>query len=294
MAHPAQSVHDHGPDAVALNKASGVPEVVKPAPAASVSPVRTASPTGQEEQELRAQLALLSQRLEAAAAKADALEAANAQLERSISSTTQQAESIAAERDAQRNASQAANSQVAALRQQLDDAQSKILTLDAVAAMQEKQTNEAQLRVASLKAEMDQMYAARSSAEAMISARNLHIIDVYDDTGKGSGQGAFGRVFYVQGKSLVFYAYDLPNPKRDKDFSFQLWGEGQGLEPTTYKLGLLRPDGGGHGRWVVACDDPKILGRLRGVFIAPPSSKGDVPSPSKKMMYAMLGSANHP
>jgi hypothetical protein len=98
----------------------------------------------------------------------------------------------------------------------------------------------------------------------------------------------------VEGKSLVFYAYDLPNPKREKSFSFQLWGEGQGLEPTTYKLGLLRPDTSGHGRWVVACDDPKILGHLRGVFIAPASTKGDPPSPSQKLMYAMLGSANHP
>jgi hypothetical protein len=252
------------------------------------------SASAQEEKELRDRLAGLSQRLEAASAKAAALETANAELERSLSAATQQAELSAAERDAQRSASQSATAQVAALRQQLDDAKSKLVTLDAVATMQQEQTAAAQSRVASLKAEMDQMYAARSSAESLISARNLHIIDVYDDTGKGSGQGAFGRVFYVQGKSLVFYAYDLPDSKRDKNFSFQLWGEGQGLEPVTYKLGLLRPDSGGHGRWVVACDDPKILGQLRGVFIAPPSRRGDPPAPSQKMMYAMLGSANHP
>jgi hypothetical protein len=260
-------------------------EVLKPVQAASVSP---------QEEGLRTEMAAITQRLELATAKAAELEASNAQLQHSLAAASQQAELTAAERDAQRAASQASNAQVAALRQQLDDAKSKMVTLDAVAAAQERQTSDAEARVASMKAEMDQMYAARGTAEAMISARNLHIIDVYDDTGRGAKQGAFGRVFYVEGKSLVFYAYDLPNPKRDKNFSFQLWGEGQGLEPTTYKLGLLRPDTTGHGRWVVACDDPKILGQLRGVFIAPASPKGDPPSPSQKLMYAMLGSANHP
>jgi hypothetical protein len=250
--------------------------------------------SGRERKELRDKLATVTQRLNDAATKAESLKAERAELERSLAAALQRAQSISAERDVQRSASEAADAQVAALRQQLDDSKSKLLTLDAVAAIQEKQTVEAQGRVANLKAELDQLYAARSTAESMIAARNLHIIDVYDDMGKGSGQGAFGRVFYVQGKSLVFYAYDLPSSKRDKNFSFQLWGEGQGLEPTTYQLGVLKPDSTGRGRWVVACDDPKILGQLRGVFIAPPSSKGDPPAPREKMMYAMLGSANHP
>jgi len=288
------SGRDGGSAAVAVKPASQAMEVVQPVQAATVASAETSAGSGEEAKELRAELAALTQRLEVAAAKAEALEATKSELERSLAAASDQAALSAEERDAEKRASLAASAQMAGLRQQLEDAKSKLLTLDAVAAIQEKQTTEAQARVASLKAEMDQLYAARSSAESMISARNLHIIDVYDDNGRGSGQGAFGRVFYVQGKSLVFYAYDLPNPKKDKNFSFQLWGEGQGLEPTTYKLGLLKPDSTGHGRWVVACDDPKILGQLRGVFIAPPSTKGDVPSASKKMMYAMLGSANHP
>jgi ABC-type transporter Mla subunit MlaD len=245
-------------------------------------------------EQLRKQLEGLSERLDSATSKTAQLEASNAQLEQALSAASQQARLNSVESDLQRDASKAANAQVAALRQQLDDARSKMVTLDAVASAQEKQTTEAQARVASLKAEMDQMYAARNTAETMISSRNLHIIDVYDDNGRGGRQGAFGRVFYVEGKSLVFYAYDLPNPKRGQNFSFQLWGEGQGLEPTTYKLGLMHPDTAAHGRWVVSCDDPKILGQLRGIFIAPASPKGDPPSPSQKLMYALLGSANHP
>jgi hypothetical protein len=257
-------------------------------------PVQWAPASAQAEKELRAQIADISQRLELTATKAVQLEASNVQLERSLMAASQQVELGAAEREAQRRASLSENAELIALRQQLADAKSKVVMLDAVAAAQEKQTTDAEARVATLKAEMDQMYAARGTAEAMISSRNLHIIDVYDDTGKGGRQGAFGRVFYVEGKSLVFYAYDLPNPKHGQSFSFQLWGEGQGLEPTTYKLGLMRPDTAARGRWVVACDDPKVLGQLRGVFIAPASMKGDPPSPSQKLMYAMLGSANHP
>jgi hypothetical protein len=98
----------------------------------------------------------------------------------------------------------------------------------------------------------------------------------------------------VEGKSLVFYAYDLPAKKRDKNFSFQLWGEGPGLAPATYKLGLMRPDGNGHGQWVVAFDDPKVLNQLRGVFIAPATQNDSAPAPSQKLMYALLGTANHP
>jgi len=43
----------------------------------------------------------------------------------------------------------------------------------------------------------------------LISARNLHIIDVYDTDSHGKTTRAFGRVFFTEGKSLVFYAYDL-------------------------------------------------------------------------------------
>ena len=43
----------------------------------------------------------------------------------------------------------------------------------------------------------------------LMGARSLHIVDVFDVDGKGKTQHPFGRVFYTEGKSLIFYAFDL-------------------------------------------------------------------------------------
>jgi hypothetical protein len=44
----------------------------------------------------------------------------------------------------------------------------------------------------------------------LISARNLHILEVHDVDGGGKSARAFGRVFYAEGQTLIFYAFDLP------------------------------------------------------------------------------------
>jgi hypothetical protein len=265
-------------------------QFVKPVVADAVPRGAAAS----DEKELRAEIAQLSSQLALQQAKESELESSKKQMKEQLSTTTQQTQSSAMEADAQRRLAQQTGAQVAALQQQLAETKTRIVQLDAVAAMQEQQTTEAQARVASLRAEMDQMYAARGTAETMISSRNLHIVDVYDNAGSSSHEGAFGRVFFVEGKSLVFYAYDLPKSKRKDGFSFQLWGEGRGAEPTTFKLGLMHPDNTGHGGWVVSCDDPKVLNQLNAVYIAPESTRGERPAQGQKRMYALLGSANHP
>jgi hypothetical protein len=42
-----------------------------------------------------------------------------------------------------------------------------------------------------------------------MGGRNLHIVDVLDVDSKGQDKRSFGRVFYTQEKSLIFYAFDL-------------------------------------------------------------------------------------
>jgi hypothetical protein len=247
-----------------------------------------------QDEQLKRELARVREQLGGYSAKQQQLLSANEQLSQSLASAKETADRRSADLLAQRDEMIAASKQVAALHQQLDEANSKANTLDAVANVQEKLTEEAQQRVAGMKDEMDKLYASRGSVESLVASRNLHIIDVYDTSGSGGRQGAFGRVFFVEGKSLVFYAYDLPTSKREKIVNFQLWGEGQGAEPTTYKLGLMHPDTNGGGRWVVSCDDPKVLKQLRAVYIAPPSARSEPPSQSRKMMYALLGQANHP
>jgi len=58
--------------------------------------------------------------------------------------------------------------------------------------------------------ERDQdVLAAETKLRELVGARNLHIVDVYDTDANGKTKKAVGRVFYTQGQSLVFYAYDL-------------------------------------------------------------------------------------
>ena len=58
----------------------------------------------------------------------------------------------------------------------------------------------------------------------ILGSRSLHIIDVYDVSGQGELERPFGRIFYTEGKSLIFYAFDLDLQKSLKRGAvFQAW-----------------------------------------------------------------------
>jgi predicted RNase H-like nuclease (RuvC/YqgF family) len=63
-------------------------------------------------------------------------------------------------------------------------------------------------QTALLSRERDLLSADRDIRELM-GARNLHIADVFDTDAKGKTRPTLGRIFFTEGKSLVFYAYDL-------------------------------------------------------------------------------------
>jgi hypothetical protein len=129
---------------------------------------------------------------------------------------------------------------------------------------------------------------------SLVAARNLHIIDVYDSTAQGKRQRAFGRVFYVEGRSLVFYAFDLAAPHQAKNITFHLWGEKAGQKETTLSLGVLHDDDPAERRWALTFDDPKVLARINSVYVTAESKPGDQPR-GPKVLYAYFGSQpNHP
>src|SRR5205807_10069921 len=66
----------------------------------------------------------------------------------------------------------------------------------------------------------------------ILGSRSLHIIDVYDVGGEGELERSFGRIFYTEGKSLIFYAFDLDQQKGlRRGAVFQAWGQkGEGME----------------------------------------------------------------
>jgi hypothetical protein len=139
--------------------------------------------------------------------------------------------------------------------------------------------------------------SAKSELGNLVAARNLHIVDVYDADGNGRRQQSFGRVFYIEGKSLVFYAYDLDDPSRFKtNVVFHVWGGKAGMKEVTHSLGILHKDDANQNRWAMTFDDPSVLAQINSVFVtAESASKHDDQPHGKKVLYAYFGSpANHP
>jgi len=179
------------------------------------------------------------------------------------------------------------------LRWQLDESKKKL-----IAQQREGEDLKAKLEEAEsdLQRAMD-MKSARSEIGDLVAARNLHIIDVYDADNKGKRQSAFGRVFYIEGKSLVFYAYDLADSRRlNASVVFHVWGERAGVKETTHRLGILHNDDVNQSRWAMTFDDPKVLSQINSVFVTAESASKRYDSPhGKKVLYAFFGSPpNHP
>src|SRR4029453_5192627 len=47
----------------------------------------------------------------------------------------------------------------------------------------------------------------------IMTARNLHNIDVSDNDSKGRTRQPVGRIFYTENKSLIFYAFELDDKR---------------------------------------------------------------------------------
>jgi len=130
----------------------------------------------------------------------------------------------------------------------------------------------------------------------LVAARNLHIVDVYDADANGKRQRSFGRVFYIEGKSLVFYAYDLDDPGQFKaNVVFHVWGGKVGVKEVTHSLGILHKDDG-QSRWAMSFDDPKVLAKIDSVFVTTEVANKQYNEPhGKKVLYAYFGNQpNHP
>jgi hypothetical protein len=142
-----------------------------------------------------------------------------------------------------------------------------------------------------------QMLAVTRDIRDLMAARNLHIADVFDTDPKGKTRPAFGRIFFTEGKSLIFYAYDL-NDRRVEDagYNYRVWGRKEGPNQSAKSLGIFFSDDKAQKRWVFKCDDPRILSEIDSVFVTlePPKSNPNQPE-GQKLLYAYLrNQANHP
>ena len=189
---------------------------------------------------------------------------------------------------------------IAQLEGEIEKARSEKNASDTALALQETELRELRKQVsdeAEALGQQQELAAKGSDVRDLVVARNLHIIDVHDRDGDGKSQRAFGRIFYTEGKSLIFYAYDLADPRKlDAKVSFYVWGERLGAEKPIRSLGIFHNDDVNDGRWVLTFDDPSVLAQINSVFVTVESSRKAVKEPAgRRILFAFLGDKpNHP
>jgi hypothetical protein len=197
-------------------------------------------------------------------------------------------------------ASQQAGEQVATLQVQVDRLGQRLAEEEVSLDVQKQTSKELSAKLDSTSSDLQRerdLKSAKSEVGDLVAARNLHIVDVYDADGNGRRQQSFGRVFYIEGKSLVFYAYDLDDPSRFKaNVVFHVWGGKAGMKEVTRSLGILHKDDAGQNRWAMTFDDPSVLSQINSVFVTAESTNKHYDEPhGKKVLYAYFGSQpNHP
>jgi anti-sigma-K factor RskA len=119
---------------------------------------------------------------------------------------------------------------------------------------------------------------------------------VFDVDSHSLTRKPYGRVFYTQGKSLIFYAFDLDDQENKSGSStYQVWGRTLPDEAKPLSLGILYMDNESNRRWVLRFDNPKQLEEIDAVFVTIEPHGGSKKPTSKPFLYAMLRKeANHP
>ena len=234
------------------------------------------------------------------------LAAAELERSRTLARLEQAEHELAAlQQERQSEAAENVNLRVAAeqARTETSDAQAQLAKLKDIQASSEAdlvaaeyRARQAEDKLAEQSAAIDrerQLLSAGREIRDVISARSLHIVDVAD-VGSSGVKKPFGRVFYTEGKSLIFYAYDLAAPKGRQ--ALYAWGHREGDPHSTRMLGLVYNDDQAQKRWVFKFDDPKVLAEIDSVFVTlePNEPPGGAPK-GKKLLKAFLGTPpNHP
>jgi hypothetical protein len=233
----------------------------------------------QRNDDLAEKLSVEEGKLVQAVAAQDALRLQIEQGMQALAATRAELDGKAAAVTQARSASSSDSATIAALELQVHDLSEKMNT-----------------QTANLDRERDLLSHGREIRD-IIGARNLHIVDVYDTSTEGTTRRPFARAFYTEGKSLVYYAYDLPQRRVDEGrFSYVAWGQSNGSKASIKKIGILYHDDQSQRRWSLDFSDPQALKEIDSVFITMERSDEDLAQPKgKRMLTAYLATApNHP
>jgi predicted nucleic acid-binding Zn-ribbon protein len=191
------------------------------------------------------------------------------------------------------------------LEKQLADAGTELARLNQARASdqaelvaQQVQVNELsqQLKTATTNIDMErQLASAGKDVRDLMGARQLHVVDVRDTDPNGKAGKAFGRVFLTEGKSLIFYAFDLTDAKKmNAKQTFQVWGQQEGKTSSPRSLGFLYVDDKAQRRWALKTEDQAAVKEIDSVFVTVEPEGGAKKPSSQRLLYAYLGEANHP
>jgi hypothetical protein len=140
-----------------------------------------------------------------------------------------------------------------------------------------------------------QLATAGGDVSGVMGARHLHVVDVRDAGPDGKPGKAFGRVFLTEGKSLVFYAFDLDNSgKKNSRKTYQVWGETGAGAGSLRSLGFLNVDSKSQQRWVLKSNDAAAFKQINSLFVTEEPQGGASKPSGQRMLFAYLGEANHP
>jgi hypothetical protein len=234
-----------------------------------------------EDHALRDQLALSDQH-------ATELETRLSELEKQSNAQVQDVTQAHNDLSAARSELSQAKDSVSATRGKIDSLQSALADRDA-------RLTEVS---ASVEREREMLSQGREVRDIM-GARDLHIVDVVDRDGKGRPRKAFGRAFYTQGKSLIFYAFDLPAKNTaDGKFVYAAWGSNSNnlSSKVAHNLGIFYNDDQTQHRWAMKFDDPKLLEEIDTVFVTlEPADRSFTTPTGKPILEAYFGTPpNHP
>jgi hypothetical protein len=192
--------------------------------------------------------------------------------------------------------SQNKDSELATLRGQMEAMRADTSQKESELVAQQYRVSELSDQLSAQKVALDreqQLLAEGRDIRDVMGARNLHIIDVHDQTAHGESR-PFGRIFLTEGKRLIFYAYDLDSANL-KNASFQAWGQRSDGSRAALNLGIFYIDDQKQSRWALKVEDPNLLKAIDSVFVTVEPHGGTKKPSGKKLMYAYLRNPiNHP
>jgi hypothetical protein len=265
-------------------------------------PAKTSVPIDKETPRLQAVAADLQKRMDEVrgnnVALRDKLAQSNQQtveLETKLAEAEKKANAQGQEVVQARNELSAARTELSQAKESVSVSQRKIDSLQYAVADREARLSEV---TASVEREREMLSQGREVRDIM-GARDLHIVDVVDRDGKGRVRKAFGRAFYTQGKSLIFYAFDLPTKNTaDGKFVYAAWGSNSNNlnSKAAHSLGIFYNDDQTQHRWAMKFDDPRLLEEIDTIFVTlEPAGKPFANPTGKPLLEAYFGTPpNHP